>query len=269
MRPVALVTGAAGGVGRATATLLADRGMVVVGADTADGSELERQLRERDPACLIARADVSSARDVAAVTAEAAKRGTLTTVVNTAAILACHDVVATAEAEWDRLFEVNVKGTYLVCQAAIPLLRSGGGGCVINVSSVHAMATVKNLAAYAASKGAVLALSRQMALDYCADNIRVVPLVLGSVDTEMSRQHARAQGLVPAPPDPDSRRVGRVATPAEVARLIAQLASPEAGLITGSPVIADGGMLSMLAIDGDLPRPARRAVSGMRGRACV
>jgi DNA-binding GntR family transcriptional regulator/NAD(P)-dependent dehydrogenase (short-subunit alcohol dehydrogenase family) len=260
MRPVALVTGAAGGVGRATATLLADRGMVVVGADTADGSDLERQLRERDPACLIARADVSSARDVAAVTAEAAKRGTLTTVVNTAAILACHDVVGTAEAEWDRLFEVNVKGTYLVCQAVIPLLRSGGGGCVINVSSVHAMATVKNLAAYAASKGAVLALSRQMALDYCADNIRVVPLVLGSVDTEMSRQHARAQGLVPAPPDLDSRRLGRVAAPAEVARLIAQLASPEAGLITGSPVIADGGMLSMLAIDGGLPRPARHAV---------
>jgi NAD(P)-dependent dehydrogenase (short-subunit alcohol dehydrogenase family) len=181
--PVALVTGAASGIGRATAALLADRGMIVVGADSADGGDLERELRERHPACLVARGDVSSAQDVAAVAAAAAKRGPLTTVVNAAAILACHDVVTTDEAEWDRVFEVNVKGTYLVGQATVPLLRAGGGGCLVNVSSVHALATVKNLAAYAASKGAVLALSRQMALDYYADNIRVVPLVLGSVDT--------------------------------------------------------------------------------------
>ena len=243
---VALVTGAVGGIGRATAVLLASRGMVVVGADTADGGDLEQQLRRLQPASAVLRADVSSARAVAAATAAAAERGRFTTVVNAAAILACHDVVRTGEAEWDRIFEVNVKGTYLTCRAAIPLLRAAGGGCVINLSSVHAMATVPDLAAYAASKGAVLALSRQMAIDYAADNIRVVPLVVGSVETEMSRQHALAQGLPPGRAEPGSGMLGRMAEPAEVARVIAFLASSEASFLTGSPVIADGGMLARL-----------------------
>lgn len=242
---VAFVTGAAGGIGRATAILLASRGMVVVGADTADGGDLAQQLRRLQPASAVLRTDVSSARAVTAATAAAAERGRLTVVVNAAAILACHDVARTDEAEWDRVFEVNVKGTYLVCRAAIPLLRAAGG-CVINLSSVHAMATVPDLAAYAASKGAVVALSRQMAIDYAADNIRVVPLVVGSVDTEMSRQHALAQGLSPDRAEPGSSKLGRMAEPAEVARVIAFLASPEASFMTGSPVIADGGMLSRL-----------------------
>jgi NAD(P)-dependent dehydrogenase (short-subunit alcohol dehydrogenase family) len=244
--PVALVTGAASGIGRATAMLLAARGLTVVGVDTADSGDLEPWLRGQQPASVALRADVTSPAEVAAAAAAAGERGPLTTVVNAAAVLACHDVASTDEAEWDHVFAANVKGTYLVCRMAVPLLRAAGGGCVVNLSSVHALATVPRLAAYAASKGAVLALSRQMAIDYAADGIRVVPLIVGSVDTGMSRQHALAEGLPPGRAEPGLRALGRMAEPAEIARVIAFLASADAGFITGSPVVADGGMLARL-----------------------
>ncbi|HEY6501651.1 MAG TPA: SDR family NAD(P)-dependent oxidoreductase [Streptosporangiaceae bacterium] len=244
--PVALVTGAAGGIGRAVALLLAARGLTVVGLDLGDAGDLQAELRARQPASEVLRGDVSSAGQVAAAVDLAAARGPLTTLVNCAAILACHDVATTDEQEWDHLFAVNVKGTYLTCHYAVPKLRQAGGGCIVNLSSVHALATVPHLAAYAASKGAVLALSRQMAIDYAADGIRVVPLIVGSVDTEMSRQHALAQGLPPGHAEPGLRQLGRMAEPAEVARVIAFLVSAEAGFVTGSPVVADGGMLTHL-----------------------
>ncbi|HEX3749887.1 MAG TPA: SDR family oxidoreductase [Streptosporangiaceae bacterium] len=244
--PVALVTGVAGGIGRAVALVLAARGLTVVGLDTGDAGDLLAQLRDQQPASEIVRGDVSSAGAVAAAVDAAAARGPLTTVVNCAAILTCHDVATTDEAEWDRVFAVNVKGTYLTCRSAITRLRAAGGGCIVNLSSVHALATVPRLAAYAASKGAVLALSRQMAIDYAADGIRVVPLIVGSVDTEMSRQHALAQGLPPGRAEPGRRELARMAAPDEVAQVIAFLVSADAGFITGSPVVADGGLLTRL-----------------------
>jgi NAD(P)-dependent dehydrogenase (short-subunit alcohol dehydrogenase family) len=244
--PVALVTGVAGGIGREVALVLAARGLTVVGLDTGDAGDLQARLRDQRPASEILRCDVSSAAQVAVAVDAAAARGPLTALVNCAAILTCHDVATTDEAEWDRVFAVNVKGTYLTCRSAIPWLRAAGGGCIVNLSSVHALATVPELAAYAASKGAVLALSRQMAIDYAADGIRVVPLIVGSVDTEMSRQHALAQGLPPGHAEPGRRELGRMAAPAEVAQVIAFLVSAEAGFITGSPVVADGGMLTRL-----------------------
>ena len=244
--PVALVTGAAGGIGRAAALLLARRGLTVVGLDLGDAGDLQAELRDHQPASEVLRGDVSSAGQVAAAVDRAAALGPLTTLVNCAAILTCHDVASTDEDEWDRVFAVNVKGTYLTCRSAVPRLRAAGGGCIVNLSSVHALATVPHLAAYAASKGAVLALSRQMAIDYAADGIRVVPLIVGSVDTGMSRQHALAQGLPPGHAEPGRRELGRMAGPAEVAQVIAYLASAEAGFITGSPVVADGGMLTHL-----------------------
>jgi NAD(P)-dependent dehydrogenase (short-subunit alcohol dehydrogenase family) len=243
---VALVTGAAGGIGRAVALLLARRGRTVVGLDLGDAGGLQAELRAQQPASEVLRGDVSSAGQVAAAVDRAAALGPLTTLVNCAAILTCHDVATTDEQEWDRVFAVNVKGTYLTCRSVVPRLRAAGGGCIVNLSSVHALATVPSLAAYAASKGAVLALSRQMAIDYAADGIRVVPLIVGSVDTEMSRQHAQAQGLPPGHAEPGLRQLGRMAEPAEVAQVIAFLVSAEAGFVTGSPVVADGGMLTHL-----------------------
>jgi NAD(P)-dependent dehydrogenase (short-subunit alcohol dehydrogenase family) len=243
---VAIVTGAARGIGRAAAVALARAGMVVVGADLGDGAEAEAELAAITGRSVVLRGDISVAADVARVAAAAAGRGDLGAVVNAAGILSVTDVLDTEEDEWDRVFAVNVKGTYLVCRAALPLLRAAGGGAIVNLSSVHALATVERCAAYAASKGAVLALSRQMAIDYAGDNIRVVPLVVGSVDTEMSRQHAAAFGLPPGHAEPDRPALGRMAAPYEIAGVIAFLVSSPAAFLTGSPVVADGGLLTHL-----------------------
>jgi NAD(P)-dependent dehydrogenase (short-subunit alcohol dehydrogenase family) len=243
---VAVVTGAARGIGRATAVALARAGLVVVGADVADGRSSQAELAESQPDSVVMAADVSRAGDVERVAVAAADRGNVRAVVNAAGILSVADVVATNEDEWDRVFAVNVKGTFLISRATIPLLRAAGGGAIVNVSSVHALASVERCAAYAASKGAVLALSRQMAIDYAADGIRVTPLIVGSVDTEMSNQHAAAFGLPPSHAEPDKHALGRMATPAEIASVIRFLVSPDAAFITGSPLIADGGLLTRL-----------------------
>ena len=244
--PVAVVTGAARGIGRATAVALAKAGMVVVGADIGNGADSEAELTALRPGSTVVSADISVAADVERVAAAAADRGDVRAVVNAAGILSVADVVDAHEDEWDRVFAVNVKGTYLTSRATIPLLRAAGGGAIVNVSSVHALATVERCAAYAASKGAVLALSRQMAIDYAVDGIRVIPLVVGSVDTEMSSQHAAAFGLPPSHATPDKPALGRMAAPEEIASVIRFLVSSDAAFVTGSPVVADGGLLTHL-----------------------
>jgi NAD(P)-dependent dehydrogenase (short-subunit alcohol dehydrogenase family) len=243
---VAVVTGAGRGIGRATAIALAEAGMVVVGADIGDGSASQAELVRLRPDSTVVSADVSVAADVERVAAAAAERGDVRAVVNAAGILSVTDVLATEEDEWDRVFAVNVKGVYLTSRATIPLLRAAGGGAIVNLSSVHALATVERCAAYAASKGAVLALSRQMAIDYAPDGIRVIPLIVGAVDTEMSRQHAAAFGLEAGHAEPDKPALGRMAAPEEIASVIRFLVSPEAGFVTGSPLVADGGLLTHL-----------------------
>ena len=220
--------------------------MVVVGADIGDGADSQAELTQLRPGSTVVPADISVAADVERVATAAADRGDVRAVVNAAGVLSVADVIDTDEDEWDRVFAVNVKGTYLISRATIPLLRAAGGGAIVNVSSVHALATVERCAAYAASKGAVLALSRQMAIDYAADGIRVIPLIVGSVDTEMSRQHAAAFGLPPGQGEPDKPALGRMAAPNEIASVIRFLVSSDAAFITGSPIVADGGLLTHL-----------------------
>jgi NAD(P)-dependent dehydrogenase (short-subunit alcohol dehydrogenase family) len=244
--PVAVVTGAARGIGRATAVALAKAGMVVVGADIGNGEDSQAELMQLRPGSTMVAADISAASDVARVATVAAGRGDVHAVVNAAGILSVSDVVDTDEDEWDRVFAVNVKGTYLISRAIIPLLRAAGGGAIVNISSVHALATVERCAAYAATKGAVLALSRQMAIDYAADGIRVIPLIVGSVDTEMSSQHAAAFGLPPGHAEPGKPALGRMAAPDEIASVIRFLVSSDAAFVTGSPMVADGGLLTHL-----------------------
>jgi NAD(P)-dependent dehydrogenase (short-subunit alcohol dehydrogenase family) len=152
----------------------------------------------------------------------------------------------TPEDTWDRVMAVNVKSVFLMSRAVIPHLKAGGGGAIVNISSVHALATVPRLAAYAASKGAVLSLSRQMALDYADDGIRVNAVIVGGVDTEMSAQHGAAMARDGVTVSPGTGAIGRTAQPDEVARAVAFLASPESSFLTGAPLIADGGMLARL-----------------------
>jgi NAD(P)-dependent dehydrogenase (short-subunit alcohol dehydrogenase family) len=181
-----------------------------------------------------------------AVGAVAQRFGRIDVLVNNAGILAVHAVHDTPEDIWDRVMAVNVKSVFLMSQAVIPHLKAAGGGSIVNISSVHAIATVPRLAAYAASKGAVLSLSRQMALDYADDGIRVNAVVVGGVDTQMSAEHGAAMARDGITVAPGTGAIGRSAQPGEVARAVAFLASPESSFLTGAPLIADGGMLARL-----------------------
>jgi NAD(P)-dependent dehydrogenase (short-subunit alcohol dehydrogenase family) len=238
-----VVTGGSRGIGAAVADALAAAGMTVASLDIADpaGSPAAGAGRVH------LKADVSRADEVqAAVGAVAERFGRIDVLVNNAAVLECHAVHDTPEETWDRVMAVNVKSVFLMSRAVIPHLRAAGGGVIVNISSVHALATVPRLAAYAASKGAVLALSRQMALDYADDGIRVNAVVVGSVDTQMAAEHGAAMARDGVVVTPGQGAIGRAARPAEVAGVVAFLASPQSSFITGAPVIADGGLLARL-----------------------
>lgn len=249
---VALVTGTAAGIGRATFERFAAEGARVMGADVraAEGEAVARGVREQGHDVAFCQADCSSRADVERLVAQTvAQFGGLDIVVSNAAIgVFAKTVGNTTEDEWDRTLAINLKSVYLLGHYALPHLRTRGGGSIVNVSSVHAFATTEGVAAYAAAKGGVLALSRQMALDLARDNVRVNAVVPGAVDTDMLRSHAEREGKSYEELGFvfDSRAIGRIGRPDEIARVILFLASDEASFVTGAPLIADGGLLARL-----------------------
>ena len=148
--------------------------------------------------------------------------------------------------DWQRIISINLTSLYLMAKYALPLIRSAGGGAVVNISSIHAYATSTGVAPYAAAKGGVLTLTKTMALDLAPDNIRVVCIIPGATDTPMLRQHAEREGKTLAELGfPSSENaIGRIAQPEEVADVIAFALSRGASFITGSSLIPDGGILA-------------------------
>ena len=142
---------------------------------------------------------------------------------------------------------VNLTAIFRVCRAALPLLRAAGGGSVVNIASVHADATVPGVPAYAASKAAVVGLTRQMALDYAVDRIRVNALLVGSVATRMTLDGLDAAGGAEALGlSFEKNRIARIADPHEIATAIGFLISDDASFVTGSAMQVDGGLLTRL-----------------------
>jgi NAD(P)-dependent dehydrogenase (short-subunit alcohol dehydrogenase family) len=252
---VSIVTGAASGIGRAAAIALAAAGDVVLAADV-DGLGAERTATEIAQAGGRAQGyavDVADSAACEAAVRAAAKLGELRALVNVAGIAAAPDAVETiSDADLDRLLAVNVGAIFRLGRHAIPLMRAAGrGGVIVNTASVHAYATMTDNAAYAASKGAIVALTRQLALDLAPDGIRAVCVAPGAVDTPLTRRELQRRGLSAAdagfdPGGAGSTAIGRVAGPDEIAAVIAWLASDAASVVNGATVVADAGLLARL-----------------------
>ena len=245
-----IVTGAAGGIGAATVENLVNQGIFVFAIDKNSG-ELSKVLESIDPEgqlTLAISADVTSEKECQAVCDTAKSKGIrVKGLVNNAAVGAFNmSVEKTSFEDWQRIISINLTSLYLMAKYALPLIRSAGGGAVVNVSSIHAYATSTGMAPYAAAKGGVLTLTKTMALDLAPDNIRVVCIIPGATDTPMLRQHAEREGKTLAElgfPTSESA-IGRIAQPEEVADVIAFALSRGASFITGSSLIPDGGILA-------------------------
>jgi NAD(P)-dependent dehydrogenase (short-subunit alcohol dehydrogenase family) len=249
---VALISGAASGIGAATATLLAARGASVVLVDRDERSLTEQTLALQAAGARVEAvpADVTSSMSCETAAARAvAAFNRLDVLVNNAGI---GSFATTPDAlqgiDWDRIIATNLSSVFLLTQACLPALRSAGGGCIVNVSSVHALATAPGVAPYAASKGGVLALTRALAIDLAPDRIRVVAVLPGAVDTPMLAEQVRRTGksLEELGFSREETKLGRIGRPEEVAEVIAFAASTAASFITGSAIIADGGLLASL-----------------------
>jgi len=244
---IAIVTGAAAGIGRASALLFAREGARVAALDLDDSGiqSLVPEIAAAGGEALAVRADVSKADEVQRVVHAVIERfGRVDILFNNVGIVPHGKIHTISEAEWDRTMAINVKSMYLLCREVMPVFLRQGGGVILNTSSATALRSVPDRVAYSTSKGAVLALTRSMAVDYVRDHIRVNCLCPGTVDTPSFRQRMAAF------PDPEEalrqfvarQPMGRLGTADEVAQAALYLVSDEAQFVTGAAFSIDGGM---------------------------
>jgi len=246
---VVLITGVAGGIGSATARVFADAGWHVIGV-------ARRQTDSLPGVHHFILANVSDVDASQRIFAEVAREeGRIDALINNAAIQICKPLVETTPEEWDAVMATNVRSVYLAVRHAYPLMRAHGGA-IVNVSSVHAIATSANIAAYAASKGALLALTRALAIELAPDGIRVNAILPGAVDTPMlhaglERGHVKGKDLKELIQQLGARHViGRVGRPEEIAQAILFLADNDcSSFMTGQALVVDGGATARLSTE--------------------
>ena len=248
MKRVVLVTGVAGGIGASTARIFTASGWTVVGVDQV---EITHQQELNRFVC----ADVSKPETHGALFKEIQTReGQLDALVNNAAVQVCKPLIQMEPEEWDRIMDCNLKAIFLTVKTAYPMLKAARGA-IVNVSSVHALTTSVNIAAYAASKGALLALTRAMALEF-GPNIRVNAVLPGAVDTPML--HKGLQGSQEADKNLNERlkilghkhALKRVGQPEDIARAVLFLAdNDESAFMTGQSLVVDGGATARLSTE--------------------
>lgn len=237
----ALVTGGAAGIGQATAAALTAAGLRVAVVD--------REAATPPDGGVAVRADVGRSSECARAVAEALEAlGRLDVLVNCAGIQRYGDVIETPDEVWDEVIAVNLSAVFWMSKHAMPHLLASGASAVVNVASVQAFAAQHGVAAYSASKGGIVALTKAMAVDH-APRVRVNAVCPGSVDTPMLRS---AAALFSDEPDKavaswgQMHPMGRVCTPQEVADAVVYLAGPQSSFITGTALLVDGGLLSQI-----------------------
>ena len=246
---VALITGGASGIGSATVRLFAQEGAAVMVADinAGLGEALVKEIHSQGGRAHFFRCDVTRADDCRrSVELTLELFGRLDILFNNAGIIRRADVVETTEDEWDRVLAVNLKSIFLMSKFAIPVMAQAGGGAIINTSSGWGLKGGGKAVSYCASKGGVVNMTRAMAIDHGAQNIRVNCICPGDVDTPMLRHEAQQLGQSEADflADAADRPLRRFGTPLEIAQAVLYLASDLASYVSGAALVVDGGGLA-------------------------
>jgi len=244
---VAIITGAGSGIGRACALAFAREGakVVLVGRTKA---KLDAVVKAMGGGAFVQAGDVSKKSDIERIVKATVEQfGGLHVLLNNAGTLHAGTAESHTEAEWDEVFNTNVKGLWLLSRAALPHMRKAGGGSIINISSVIGLVGAKNRVAYSASKGAVTLLTKSMALDHAAEQIRVNCICPAIVETELVAK------FIAQAPDPEAARkqrlalhpLGRFGQPEDIAPMAVYLASDESAWVTGAAFPVDGGFTAV------------------------
>ncbi|MFN2176665.1 MAG: SDR family NAD(P)-dependent oxidoreductase [Anaerolineales bacterium] len=246
-----LITGAAGGIGRATVQTFSDKGWQVIGVDRSsygDGFPSDG---------LFIQSDISDGENMESIFNLAKDfTGELSALVNNAAVQVAKPLLETTVEDWDLVMASNLRSVFLGTKLAHPLLKASGAGAIVNVSSVHAVATSADISAYAASKGGLLAFTRAIAIEFASDNIRVNAILPGAVDTPMlraglSRGHVTGSDITQRLDNLARKTVsGKIGQPEEIALAIYFLAdSEQSSFMTGQALIVDGGATARLSTE--------------------
>ena len=240
----ALITGSASGIGSACALRFAREGAKVAGIDTSrEGDARWQEAARAAPASHFEVADVRDEGSVAAAVATVAQRlGGIDILVNSAGVAGGGPVHLVPVEEWDRVVGINLRGTFLACKHVLPLMMEKRRGSIVNIASIEGLEGSEGGSSYNASKGGVVLLTRNMAMDYARVGIRVNSICPGFIDTPMFRQvldmpamEAFRERIV------EAHQLGRTGTPDEIANAALFLASDEASFITGHALVVDGG----------------------------